>query len=222
MSDHETKAPTAENFDAHDAARASRLELADYLQRVHLDDWNRPSLCEGWTVVDVVAHLSMSTTLTGRDFLFGMVKNLGNFERWNARTAQLQAQRHPPQELVAILRSQADSRAHMPGSSTLDQLVDLLVHGQDISRAIGSPLNVATLPCLAALNHACASRFYGAKKRFSNINLFATDTPWQSGMGSILQGPVLSLLLLATGRKAALDDVEGPGLDIVRNRLDPR
>lgn len=219
MSDRGTSAATDESFDAHDAVRTSRLHLADYLQALHPDDWNRPSLCEGWTVLDVVAHLSMSTTQTGRDFIFGMVKNLGNFDRWNAKSAQAQAQRHTPQELVAILRSEADSRAHSPASSTLDQLVDLLVHGQDISRAINAPLNVATLPCVAALKHALASRWYGAKKRFSNIQLVATDTTWESGTGPNLQGPALSLLLLATGRKAALADVEGPGRDIVRDRM---
>lgn len=219
MSGARANAAADEAFDAHDAVRKSRLRLADYLDDLEPDDWTRPSLCEGWTVSDVVAHLSLSTTETWRDFIVGMIRNLGNFDRWNATSARDQARRHIPHKLVTILRDQADSRDHSPGSSTLDQLVDLLVHGQDISRAIDSPFEMPLIPAVEAFEHALGSRWYGAKKRFSGIRLSATDTHWESGTGHEIRGPVSSLLLLATGREAGLAQVEGPGVDTVGSRI---
>ncbi len=206
-------------LDAHAAVRASRLSLADHLDGLDPDDWDRPSLCEGWTVADVVAHLTLSTTETWWDFIRGMVRYRGNFDRANANRAREQAERHPPQELVAMLRDDADSRAHSPGSSTLDQLIDLLVHGQDIARAIGTTLTAPTDVSVAALDRALASRWYGARTRLADISLTASDVAWQAGTGDEVRGPVTSLLLLATGRPAGLDDVEGAGVELVRRRM---
>ena len=208
--------------DVHSTLRTIRLDLADYLEHLDPADWARPSLCGGWTVADVVAHVTLSTTETWRDFSAGMIRYLGNFDRWNATHARHQAQRHTPRELVAILRDEAHSRNHSPGSSHLDQLVDLLVHGQDISRVTNSALAVPLIPAVAALDHALGSRWFGARKRFANIHLIAADAGWQFGTGLGLQGPVTALLLLATGRPAGLAEVDGAGLDTVRARMSGR
>jgi hypothetical protein len=40
--------------------------------------------------------------------------------------------------------------------------------------------------------------------------------------GPVVEGPVLSLLLAATGRRAALEDLSGPGLDLLRSRSQRR
>lgn len=206
-------------FDAHAALRSGRGDLADYLEQLDLRDWSRPSLCDGWTITDVVAHLTLSTTETWRHFIIGMVRNLGNFDRWNATSARHHAQHHTLAELVALLREHADSRHHSPGSSHLDQLLDLLVHSQDISTAIDSPYAVPLGPAVAALDHALASRWYGAKKRFTNIHLSATDANWTFGDGPEIRGPVTALLLLSTGRAVALADVAGDGVATVRSRM---
>lgn len=122
---------------------------------------------------------------------------LGNFDRWNATSA----------------------RHHSPGSSHLDQLLDLLVHSQDISKATDSPYAVPLGPAVAALDHALASRWYGAKKRFTNIHLSATDANWTFGDGLEVRGPVTALLLFSTGRAVALADVAGDGVATVRSRM---
>lgn len=206
-------------FDTHAALRSGRRDLADYLEQLDLRDWGRPSLCEGWTITDVVAHITSSTKGSWPQFIVGMARNLGNFDRWNATSARHQAQLHTPEELVALLRSEADSRHHSPGSSQLDQLVDLLVHGQDISRVTDSPHPVPQGSAIAALDHAVASRWYGAKKRFRNVRLSATDATWMIGDGPEVRGPLTALLLLSTGRTTALADVDGDGLPTVRARM---
>jgi len=40
-----------------EAIRRERLGLVDWLRQLSPSDWNRPSLCAGWTVKHVVAHL---------------------------------------------------------------------------------------------------------------------------------------------------------------------
>ena len=206
--------------DTYPFLRDGRLRLADYLDALGPEAWEQPSLCDGWTVTDVVAHVSLSTTGTWWDMVVGMVRHRGNWDRWNATSARHQAEARSPNELVALIRRDADSRAHAAGSSPADQLVDLLVHGQDIARAIDTPLDVPTEPAVVAIEHALASRWYGAKKRFVGIRLEATDGDWSTAGGDkIARGPMASLLLVATGRPAGLTDLEGPGADTVRQRF---
>ncbi|MGB5755817.1 MAG: hypothetical protein WBM50_02785 [Acidimicrobiales bacterium] len=95
------------------------------------------------------------------------------------------------------------------------------MHGQDISRAVEIPLDVPLAPALVALEHALDSRWYGAKKRFADVRLGATDTTWTAGHGPEIRGPVTALLLLSTGRRAGLIEVDGPGPDTVRARMPP-
>ena len=219
MSNPQHNPAVDDGFDAHTAVRSARLELADYLDRLDPNDWNRPSLCGGWTIEEVVAHLTLSTTGTWTGFIVGMIRNLGNFDRWNAESAREQARRHTPDELVSMLRDQADTNDHSPGSSTLDQLVDLLVHGQDISRAVSSPLDTPPHATAVALDHTLASRWYGARKRFEGLRLTATDIDWRTENGNEVRGAVISLLLLATGRNAGLTEVTGPGVESLKRRL---
>jgi Mycothiol maleylpyruvate isomerase N-terminal domain len=40
---------------------AERADLVEFLRTLSGDDWLVPSLCEGWRVRDVVAHLQVDT-----------------------------------------------------------------------------------------------------------------------------------------------------------------
>lgn len=40
-----------------DMARAERAELAAFLTTLTLQQWETPSLCAGWSVKEVVAHM---------------------------------------------------------------------------------------------------------------------------------------------------------------------
>ena len=58
----------------------------------------------------------------------------------------------------------------------------------------------------------------GSKKRVAGVTLKATDTDFSHGSGPVVEGPALSLLLATTGRKPALDDLTGPGVELLRSR----
>ena len=42
---------------------AQRMNLAALLEQLSADDWRQPSLCAGWTVRDVAAHLTLQQSV---------------------------------------------------------------------------------------------------------------------------------------------------------------
>ena len=194
--------------------KAERLGLADFLDDLEGADWEAPSLCTGWTVHDVVAHLTLSTRTTLPGMVKGMVRAHGDWERMEFDAARRRAADFGPAELIAQFRETAASTRRAPLSAPLDPLVDVLVHGQDIARPLGRVRPTPQEQTIAALEHVLASPFYGARKRLRGVRLVATDANWSRGEGQDeARGPAGDLLLLATGRAAGLTGVSGPGAE---------
>jgi hypothetical protein len=59
----------------------------------------------------------------------------------------------------------------------------------------------------------------GGKNRIAGLSLRANDVDWATGTGPEVSGPALSLVLAIVGRKAALDDLSGEGLDTLKSRM---
>jgi hypothetical protein len=53
----------------------------------------------------------------------------------------------------------------------------------------------------------------------TGFRLTATDTPWSIGDGPEVQAPIAAILLLSTGRLAALPQLSGPGAAGLTARL---
>jgi hypothetical protein len=58
----------------------------------------------------------------------------------------------------------------------------------------------------------------GAKNRIDGVTLRATDVEWRHGSGPEVNGPAIALVMAMTGRKAALDDLTGEGVALLRAR----
>ncbi|SFO86621.1 TIGR03083 family protein [Amycolatopsis arida] len=197
--------------------KAERLDLADFLDDLGTAEWDVPSLCAGWTVRDVAAHLALSTSDTLLGTITGMIRARGDWNRMNATAARDWARRCSPAELVAQLREIAGSARRSPGAGPLDPLVDLLVHGQDMARPLGRTWAMDPRRAAAALDHVLSSRFYGARRQFRGLRLVATDTDWSAGASpDEVRGPVADLLLVATGRAAGLAALSGPGAERIQ------
>jgi len=56
------------------------------------------------------------------------------------------------------------------------------------------------------------------KQRIEGLTLRATDAEWSHGAGPEVSGPILSLVMAMTGRKAPLDDLTGDGVATLRSR----
>ena len=119
------------------AVEAERRDLADLLDRLAPADWGAGSLCAGWTVRDVVAHLTLATRLSRRAAVLGVLRARGDIHKMIGDAARRRAAESRPGELVAQLRATAGSARRPLGTQPPDPLVDILVHGQDIARPLG-------------------------------------------------------------------------------------
>ncbi|MEV2222366.1 maleylpyruvate isomerase family mycothiol-dependent enzyme [Nocardia vinacea] len=193
--------------------QAERLELADFFDDLEDHEWAVPSLCGGWTVHEVLAHVTLSNRVTLGQTLLGVLRARGDWNRMTADLARERAARFTPAELVAQLRESAGSTRRAPGAGPLDPLADTIIHGQDIARPLGRVRQVPTKPGVAALDHIIGSRFYGARQRLRGIRLTAVDADWSAGDGpDEVRGPLSDLLLVSTGRVAGLSGLAGSGV----------
>jgi len=193
---------------------AQRRLVAQLLDGLDEDQWERRSLCTEWRVKDVAAHLALTPQSPGilRIVAAGF-RARGDFDAVNRDLAKAHAV-CPPAELVTELRELADSR-RKPAITTLDNLLfDTLVHVQDVAIPLGL---TATMPLEAACEGVDRVWRMGwpfwARRRLRGLRLTATDVDWTAGEGLEIRGPVQALLLLLTGRTgAALPYLGGPGV----------
>ena len=54
---------------------------------------------------------------------------------------------------------------------------------------------------------------FRARRRLAGFRLIATNADWTAGSGAPVEGPIAALLLLVTGRDAALDRLSGDGAE---------
>jgi uncharacterized protein (TIGR03083 family) len=205
--------------DVDQAVSAERRRLADHVADLTDEQWATPSLCAAWTVRDVIAHLTVTTRLTVPRLLRAAVRARGSFDRMEVGLAAERAVAYTTVDLVAQLRESAGSTRRFPGSTPMDPLMDLVIHGQDIARPLGrryvSPPEVVA----ACLAYVATNRFMGGPRRLSGVRLVSTDTRWTLGDGAELRGPDIDLLLVAAGRRAGLAALDGPGVAVVSERL---
>lgn len=197
-----------------------RSALADLLETLAPDEWSTPSLCEGWTVRDVAAHLSLAATTSTLEALGGLVRARGNVDRMIRDVTRARAGTRSTRQIVADLRGIVGSRRLAPGTFWRDPLLDILVHGQDIARPLNLNVNPPVEAAHVAAEWAWRRRFpFFPARRLRGLRLVADDVEWSRGAGTELRGPVLSLLLLSSGRAAGLRELSGPGVDVARTRL---
>jgi len=166
---------------------AERLSVADLLEDLTDDEWRRDTLCAGWTMQEMAAHLTTSTRTGWGDVIKGAVRARFDWNRMEDTKAHELATQFTRSELIARIRSTAASPKRAPMAAPIDPLVDFLVHGQDIARPLGRAREMPLEPARAALEHVLRSPFWGARKRFP---------------GGVMPAlPASDLLMLATGRE---------------------
>lgn len=200
---------------------AERLDLADFLETLDEREWTTESLCSGWTVHDVVAHLTLSPRQTLGETLLRVLAARGHLERAEADWARELAAEYTPAALIDQLRATAGRDHRLPFSSPLDPLTDVVVHGLDIAIPLGRRRETPPARALPVMGHVWANGFYGrADRRFAGLRFVATDVDWSAGEGPReVRGRIGDLLLVATGRAAGLDNCCGPGVGEAELRL---
>jgi uncharacterized protein (TIGR03083 family) len=204
-----------------------RRRTADLLEQLSDEEWRQPSLCQGWTVRDVAAHLTFQQVGLGAGLVLAIThpRGLGSVNRMIHITARSRAERQVDQ-LIAQIRAMIGSRRHNIGQTSLETLTDILVHGQDIAIPLRRELQMPTAAAAAAATRVWAQRVKGKARVFHDVpirgsRITATDIPWSVGEGSEIQGPIAAILLLLTGRLAALPRLSGDGAESLRKQMLP-
>jgi uncharacterized protein (TIGR03083 family) len=223
-----TRLTTAQADAVWDAIDGQRARTADLLDQLTAQQWEHPSLCPGWTVRHVAAHLTLQQ-LRGRDVAAFVARNprMLRSVTLNATihaSAVLQAAALSDQEITASIRAMIGSRRHNAFVTPLEALSDILVHSQDIAMPLGRDLPLRTSPSAIAATRRWDTRHGWMSTVFRRLpldacRLSATDTDWSRGHGPEVSGPIGALLLLLTGREVALDHLTGEGADALRSVL---
>jgi uncharacterized protein (TIGR03083 family) len=203
-----------------------RARTAGLLEQLTEEQWEHPSLCQGWTVRHVAAHLTLQQQRL-RDVAAFIARNPSMLRSvtLNAAihdSAVVQSHLMSTQEIIARIRAMIGSRRHNAFVTPLETLTDVLVHSQDIALPLG--LELELLPTAGAL--AATRRWETQGSWLSSVfspqplegyRLRATDTDWARGDGPEVAGPIGALLLLLTGRSAALEQLTGDGAHALRS-----
>jgi uncharacterized protein (TIGR03083 family) len=199
-----------------DLAHEERADLAAYLQTLTDDDWRAPSLCYGWSVKDVVAHVVSYEEL-------GALGVLKRFARgWFVRANEIGVREfahYTRAELLDFLGAHLKPQGLTAGFGGMIGLIDGTVHHQDIRRALGHTRTVPTERLERILPLVPSNPRLGAGRRVKGLRLRATDVAWQHGDGPEVVGTGEALLMAMTGRRTATNDLTGPGLATLAHRL---
>ena len=187
------------------------------------DDWHRPSLCAGWSVAQVVAHL-VTPFLVSPGSMALTVLRRGGISAAMDDAARRIAGRHSGEELLSILEVHASSTFRPPGLPLGAPLADVVAHGADIRWALGDPVEDwgpprRLLPALNFLTSRRAAAGFVPPGRLRALRLSAEDQDWSRGNGADVRGPSVLLALAALGRAPALTAVEGDGAGILVARV---
>lgn len=184
---------------------AQRRHLADQLDGLTETEWDTPTLCAGWTVRHVVAHLVMPFRYSLPRFVIGMVRARGDFNRFADRVARRDAAL-PSGELIRLLRDNAEHSYKPPGAGYEAPLTDLVVHSLDVTRPLGRPAGIDPETMAIVLGQLVTPRslkFFGLD--IDGLSLQATDIEWSHGVGTPVLGSSEDLVLALAGRTAAFD-----------------
>ena len=196
---------------------AERRALADDLANLSDTQWQTRSLCSEWTVHDVLAHQLATARMTPPKFFAKVVAARFKFPRFAAKEVAREGAGGPAATLAAF-RTAADRSSAPPGPKAT-WLGETIVHSEDIRRPLGISHTYPMADVVEVLKfYAGSDAIIGAKTRVSGLTLTATDTDFSIGTGPTVEGPALSLVLAMTGRKVALDELAGPGVDELRQR----
>lgn len=196
---------------------AERRALADALADLTPEQWATPSLCEGWSVHDVLAHQLSAAKMTPAKFFTNFAAARFDFDRFAGKQVRLEGAGGPEATLAAFRA--AESRTNAPPGPKDTWLGEVFVHGEDIRRPLGLTRRYPLEQVARALAfYAKSQAVIGGRERVAGLTLKATDIDVEIGSGPLVEGPVMSLLLVASGRKVALAELTGPGVETLAQR----
>jgi uncharacterized protein (TIGR03083 family) len=199
-------------------ARAEREDLLDLLRTLAPEQWRAPSLCAGWTVQDVVAHMLSYEELGPREVAARFARGRLRFDRVKAVGLREYGSRTPA-ELVDLLGRHLRPTGLTAGLGGAIALTDGLIHQQDIRRPLGLPRTIPAERLLPALRTAMFAPTLLGVLRVRDVRLVATDLGWTFGRGPEVRGTAEALLMTIAGRRGIAAELTGRGQERLARRL---
>lgn len=190
---------------------AERGRLSDDLSTLSPVEWRTPSLCPGWSVHDVLAHL-LDTVMTGRvAFIWSMARALGDFDRANEHGVRRRRRDDPRETLEAFREVRRLTRT--PPAQGATRLVEAFVHGEDIRRPLGIPGRYPSSGVHEALAYQIRTprSFGGGREAADGLRLVDSESGAEWGSGDEVAGEAIDLLLAVSGRPVSQGRLSGGG-----------
>lgn len=202
-----------------DHSRTERLALVEMFSSLSDEQLATPSLCEAWTVRDVLAHLATPAILSNADIAKQFVRKPSFHAAtvaWSQRLAGLSTD-----ELIDGLRRTADTPFVPPVVGPGGPLTDAVIHGEDARRPLGLHRDVPEQYLREILDFGLswkAQPVFVPYRRLRGVRFVATDLGWSGGQGAVVEGPALQVALAVFGRIGATTDLTGDGVAILTDR----
>lgn len=187
-------------IDLEAAVAAEFLALAEVLDGLSEVGWDTSSLCEGWRVREVVAHLTMPVRYSPEAFHTELRNCGGDFTHLSNRVAVRDAAL-PTGDLVGNLRDEVIHRWVPPGAGPIGALNHVVIHSLDVTEPLGRPCRSpeeTTRAVLDDLTQGGTHTHFGVA--LQGLSLRATDMDWSFGSGTPVTGTATDLALLLCAR----------------------
>jgi uncharacterized protein (TIGR03083 family) len=201
------------------AVADERRSIASMIDGLNPDQLATESLCAGWDVKTVAAHLISDFADGFWGFMASGIRH-GSIDRGIDALARRRA-RASAAEIAETLRRRADHRLSPPVTGPLSGLTDVLVHGADMRIPLGLPHRPDPQHVARVLDFLTGPTQLGffPRRRLHGIALHDEDTGRTWGDGDSIRGPGMAVMLAVCGRTIAFDRLAGPGLPLLQSRL---
>lgn len=198
--------------------REERAEVADFLESLRPEQWDQPSLCRGWRIRDVAAHVISYEEHNRIDLARRLLRARLRLGRLN-EAGLAEYSHYDAKELVAFLREHLTPRGATARFGGRVGLVDGMIHHQDMRRPLGMQRRIPAERLLHALPFAVTAPPLRGFWTARGVRLVATDLDWSRGRGPEARGEAEALLMVLAGRPGVARDLTGPGASILQQRL---
>ena len=202
--------------DLHALASDEQAQFVDLVRDLTAEEWEAPTLCTGLSVRDVVVHVAAH--IHGEpdtpEVVYAIIRSGFSPGRAGRILDQNQRARHSwiSPAILEVWLASPISASSDPSMET--QLSEMVIHQQDIRRAISRPRSIPWDAVAEVLGFSTSRAGFvsvnQARWRLRGLRVEATDGPWSQGTGAAVMGPGEALIMAVNGRPEALADLSGP------------
>jgi uncharacterized protein (TIGR03083 family) len=199
-------------------AQDERAELATLLGTLSPQQWQAPTLCAGWRVHDVAAHVISYDELTTAGLAGRLARGWFSPDRANA-IGLAEYRKRSSDELLTQLRGHLRPSGLPAAFGGMIGLTDGMIHQQDIRRPLGIPREIPAQRLLPVLRFALLAPVIRGFWRVRGVRLVATDLDFSTGRGPEVRGRGEALLMVIAGRRGVVGELSGPGCGKLTDRI---